>query len=316
MRISMTGGTGFVGGHAIAAALARGHSVTALARKEQGPRDGVDWVRGDLADMAALKRLVAGADAVVQIAGVVNAAAPSGFFEGNVAGTAAMRAVAGALPFVHVSSLAAREPQLSRYGASKRQAEDIVRGCAGPWAMVRPPAVYGPGDRDLLALFRAVRGGIVPLPPGRAAMIFGADLGACLVALAEDLAGAGRSAGGLFEVDDGCAGVTQAALARAIAAALGRRVRVVPVPGVALKLGAAIDTLRARASGGLPTLSFDRASYLAHPDWTTDSGPIRALGLWAPAVGLADGLRQTADWYRKEGLLPPERHIPMKGRAR
>jgi nucleoside-diphosphate-sugar epimerase len=303
MRIAMTGGTGFVGGHAIAAARARGHAVIALARKEQAPRDGVAWVRGDLADLPALKRLVEGADAVVHIAGVVNAGTASGFFQGNVAGTAAMRAVAGKLPFVHVSSLAAREPQLSRYGASKRQAEDIVRGCAGPWAMVRPPAVYGPGDRDLLALFRAVRAGVVPLPSGRAVMIHGADLGACLVALAEDLAGEGVSAGGCFEVDDGCAGLTQADLARAIAAALGRGVRVLPVPGVALKLGAALDTVRARLVGGLPTLSFDRASYLAHPDWTTDSGPIRALGVWAPAIGLAEGLRQTADWYRAEGLL-------------
>jgi uncharacterized protein YbjT (DUF2867 family) len=303
MRIAMTGGTGFVGGHAIAAARARGHAVAALARREQPARDGVNWVRGDLSDLPALRRLVEGADVVVHIAGVVNARTPAGFFEGNVAGTAAMRAAAGTLPFVHVSSLAAREPSLSRYGASKRQAEDVVRGCAGPWAMVRPPGVYGPGDHDLLALFRAVKGGVVPLPAGDAAMIYGPDLGECLVALAEDLAGPARAAGGVFEVDDGSPGLSQAALARAIAGALGRRVRVVPVPGVALKLGAAVDTLLARASGGLPKLSFDRARYLAHPDWTTDSRPIRTLGLWAPRHGLADGLRLTADWYREQGLL-------------
>lgn len=299
----MTGGTGFVGGHAIAAARARGHEVRALARSEQPARDGVSWVRGDLSDPGALRRLVEGADAVVHVAGVVNARTPAGFFEANVKGTAAMRRAAGALPFVHVSSLAAREPQLSRYGASKRQAEDVVRGCAGPWVMVRPPGVYGPGDRELLALFRAVKAGLVPLPSGVAAMIFGPDLGECLVALAEDLAGPARAAGGVFEVDDGSPGLSQAELARLIAAALGRRVLVMPVPGFALRLGAAVDTARARASGGLPKLSFDRARYLAHPDWSTDSRAIRALGLWAPTVGLADGLRRTADWYRAEGLL-------------
>jgi nucleoside-diphosphate-sugar epimerase len=215
-----------------------------------------------------------------------------------------MRAVAGSRPFVHVSSLAARAPQLSLYGASKRQAEDVARGLQGRWAMVRPPAVYGPGDTDLLALFRAVRLGVVPMPAGaRAATIYGPDLGEALVALAEDLAGPARSAGRVFEIDDGTPGCDQADLARAVAAAMGRRVAVLPVSGVALKLGAAVDTAVSRLRARLPKLSFDRARYLAHPDWTTDSGPLRALGIWQPRTSLEKGLRQTADWYRARGLL-------------
>ncbi|WP_448586978.1 NAD-dependent epimerase/dehydratase family protein [Thermaurantiacus sp.] len=304
LTLALTGATGFIGGHVLAAARARGHRVRALARRAQPRREGVAWIPGDLADREALRALVSGADAIVHVAGVTNSRTAAGFLRGNVGGTAAMRAAAGGRPFVHVSSLAARMPALSTYGASKRQAEDVARGCPGPWVVVRPPAVYGPGDRAFLALFRAVRWGVVPMPAGaRAAMIFGPDLAEALIALAEDLAGERRSAGGLFEIDDGTPGYPQADLAREVARAIGRRVAVLPVPGRALRLAAAIDTARARIAGGLPNLSFDRARYLAHPDWTTDSGPLRALGLWAPHHPLAAGLAATAAWYRAAGLL-------------
>ncbi|MGL6042446.1 MAG: NAD-dependent epimerase/dehydratase family protein, partial [Sandaracinobacteroides sp.] len=145
LTLALTGGTGFVGSHALSEALRRGHRIRALARKAQGPREGVDWVPGSLTDRAALLKLVEGADVVVHIAGVTNARTPAAFVEGNVLGTAHVRAAAGHRPLVHVSSLAAREPRLSRYGSSKLQGEYIARGSAGPCTIVRPPAVYGPG---------------------------------------------------------------------------------------------------------------------------------------------------------------------------
>ncbi|WP_448580522.1 NAD-dependent epimerase/dehydratase family protein [Thermaurantiacus sp.] len=304
LTLAITGGTGFVGSHLIDVALAGGHAVRALTRRQGPERAGVTWVPGDLSDQAALDRLVAGADAVIHVAGVTNARNRAGFDLGNVAGTAAMRRAAGALPFVHVSSLAARHPELSIYGASKRQAEDVARGIAGPVAMVRPPAVYGPRDTQILALFKAARLGLVPVPSGAvAAMIYAPDLAAALVALAVDLASAGKSAGGIFEIDDGHRGYPQAELVRAIGRALGTRATPIGVPGFVLKAGAALDTARARLTGQLPTLSFDRASYLAHPDWTTDSRALRALGIWAPSISLEEGLSRTAAWYRGEGWL-------------
>jgi nucleoside-diphosphate-sugar epimerase len=304
LTLAITGGTGFVGSHLLDVALAGGHAVRALTRQPRPGRPGVAWVPGDLSDQAALDRLVAGADAVVHVAGVTNERSRAGFDLGNVAGTAAMRRAANALPFVHVSSLAARHPELSIYGASKRQAEDVARGAAGPVAMVRPPAVYGPRDTEILALFKAARLGLVPVPSGAvAAMIYAPDLARALVALAVDLAGAGRSAGGIFEIDDGHPGYPQADLVRAIGRALGTEATPIGVPGFMLKAGAAVDTARARLTGQLPTLSFDRARYLAHPDWTTDSRALRALGIWAPSTTLEEGLSQTAAWYRSEGWL-------------
>jgi len=304
LTLAITGGTGFVGRHVMAEAQARGHGVRALTRKPQRADTGVCWVAGSLETEAALASLVAGADAIIHIAGLTNARSRAEFDAGNAAGTAAMRAVAGTRPFVHVSSLAAREPSLSHYGASKRQAEDVARGVCGPLVMLRPPGVYGPGDSELLALFKASRFGLVPVPAGaRASMIFAPDLARALVALAEDLAGAARTAGGCFEIDDGTGGYAQAEVAQAAARAIGGQITALPVPGSMLSAAAAFATAAARLRGKLPTLSFDRARYLAHRDWTANAAPLIATGLWKPETGLAKGMALTADWYRREGWL-------------
>ena len=114
--LAITGGTGFVGKRAIDLALAAGHTVRALTRRPQPPRDGVTWIEGALDTLAALLALATGADAVIHIAGVTSAPDEAGFVAGNVAGTQAMvdaTIAAGVTRFVHVSSLAAREPNLS-----------------------------------------------------------------------------------------------------------------------------------------------------------------------------------------------------------
>src|SRR5215213_6105802 len=120
MKLAITGATGFVGGHLLDLALAKGHEIRALARRAQPEREGVTWIDGSLDQPDTLERLVEGADAVIHIAGVINARDAAAFEAGNVTGTAAMLAAAekaGARRFVHVSSLAAREPRLSQYGS-------------------------------------------------------------------------------------------------------------------------------------------------------------------------------------------------------
>lgn len=304
LTLALTGGTGFVGGHAIAEALRRGHRVRALARKAQTPRERLEWIPGSLADEAALRTLAEGADIILHIAGVTNAANRRGFEEGNILGTATLRRAIGTRPLVHVSSLSAREPQLSTYGWSKLVGEQIARGTAGPVSIVRPPAVYGPGDREFLELMKIAASGFVPFPADSiAAMIYGPDLAEALVALAEDLAGPATGAGRSFEIDDGTGGYTPAEVATAIGGALGRTVRPLPIPPALLRLAAVADTGLARLKGALPRLTQDRAGYMAHRDWSADSAPIRALGLWQPSTRLADGMAATAIAYRAQGLL-------------
>ena len=124
--LAITGATGFVGQAVLEYAARAGIEVRALARRPQEARAGVEWVQGDLSDRRALQRLVGKASVVLNIAGVVNAPDPQGFEDGNVWGTlnvvnAALDA--GVPRFVHVSSLSAREPELSVYGKSKLRGE-------------------------------------------------------------------------------------------------------------------------------------------------------------------------------------------------
>lgn len=297
MRLAVSGGTGFVGSHFIEAALAAGHEVQALTRRDQPPRPKLAWVEGSLEDRDSLGRLVEGSEAVVHIAGVINARDSAGFEAGNVTGTANILAAAGTRRFVHVSSLAAREPQLSLYGASKAKAEALVETSAADWAMVRPPAVYGPGDKETLELFRMAKLRLMLLPPeGRVSMIHVADLCRLLLALAE--AGPSRVT---YEPDDGRAGGwSHKQLARALGEAVGRRNLALSVPAALLRLGAVVDQLvrRERAK-----LSPDRAAYFSHSDWVARAKLKPPRALWLPQIPTGRGLADTANWYGREGWL-------------
>lgn len=300
--LALTGGTGFVGSAVIDLAIRRGLQVRALARSEQKPREGVTWVRGDLADTAALGRLVAGAGAVLHLAGVVNTPDPAGFHEGNVAGTEALVHAAqdgGVSRFVFVSSLSAREPALSAYGRSKFHAEELVQVSGLDWTIVRPPAIYGPRDREMLELFKAARWGVVPMPPaGHASMIHVADLARLLLAL---VPGGPQVSQRLFEPDDGRAGGwSHRDMAEAIGAAVGRRVWVPHLPRAALRLAARLDGM---VRGRDAKLTADRVGYMAHPDWVCRPDKAPPADLWRPEIATRDGLVATADWYRGEGWL-------------
>jgi nucleoside-diphosphate-sugar epimerase len=300
MRLAMTGATGFVGGRLLALAVEQGHEVTALTRRSQNGRKGVTWVQGALVNRQALQRLVEGADAVIHVAGVISGK-PEDFETGNVAGTLALLATAtaaGLRRFVHVSSLAAREPGLSLYGASKARAEELVRSSGLDWSIVRPPAVYGPGDRETLELFKAAKLGIVPLPPaGRISLIHADDLSRLLLALAQPDA----PAKALFEPDDGReGGWTHREFADALAAAQDRRALSLSLPAALIRFGAKVDGLVRR---GKAKLTADRAAYFCHPDWTADKARRPPAELWQPSIDTREGLEATANWYIGQGWL-------------
>lgn len=299
----MTGGTGFVGGATIETALVQGHAVRALTRRSQREREGVTWVEGALDDPASLERLCAGADVVLHIAGVVNAPDRAGFIAGNITGTENMLAAAtaaGVGRFIHVSSLAARERNLSNYCWSKAEAEDRVTASDRDWMMVRPPAVYGPGDTEMLDLFRMAAKGLVMLPPsGRMSVIHVADLAALLVRLA----GGAGDVHAIYEADDGTPqGWSHEGFADALGRAVGRKVRTARAPKLGLFMAARADRF---LRGKKAKLTPDRARYIAHSDWTSD--PLRRppRDLWQPEIATPKGLAETARWYRAQGWLKP-----------
>jgi uncharacterized protein YbjT (DUF2867 family) len=302
--LAITGATGFVGSAVLNEALGQGHQVKALVRRDQPPRAGVEWVRGDLSDSAALAALSEGADAVVHVAGLTNTPDPAEFETANVTGTArvveAMRS-GGAKRLVFVSSLAAREPKLSAYGASKARAETVVEASGLDWTTVRPPAVYGPRDSDMLDLFRAAKWGVVPLPPGGATSIIHADdLASLLVGLGASNAAPTRKQ--IYEPDDGReGGWSHKELAAAIGRAMGRGSVFAPhLPeGVLIAAAAADRFLR----GDRAKLTADRVGYMSHPNWVARFDRRPPAGLWQPRIAGEDGLKATAEWYRREGWV-------------
>jgi nucleoside-diphosphate-sugar epimerase len=301
MKLAITGGTGFVGSHLLDAALAAGHRIAALTRRDQPEREGIEWVAGDLQDREALRRLVDGADAVIHVAGTISAPSAAEFEKGNVTGTLAMLAAAtagGVQRFVHVSSLAAREPKLSLYGASKAKAEELVHSSGLDWAIVRPPAVYGPGDKETLELFRMAKLGLMLMPPkGRVSVIHADDLARLLLTLA----GPAAPSSILVEPDDGKpGGWSHREFARALAAAVGTKAAVISSPGILLRLAARADQWW---RGEKAKLTTDRAAYFSHRNWVVEPKRAAPRDLWRPQIDTTQGLIDTASWYREQGWL-------------
>lgn len=302
MTLAVTGGTGFVGQALLDQAAMGGLAVRALARSLPQGASGQDWVQGDLGDEAALARLIEGAQAVVHVAGLTNAPDPAQFAAANVEGTANMLAAARAAEvprFIFVSSLSAREPDLSAYGASKAQAEELVMASGLDWTIVRPPAVYGPRDRDMFELFRTAKWGFVPLPPGGATSIIHVeDLARLLLAITPPVPAVLRK---VFEPDDTReGGWSHKELAGAIGRAVGRRVFAPHLPKKVLLGAARFDRL---LRGKAARLTADRVGYMAHPNWVVRSDRMVPAEIWQPRIPGDVGFAATARWYREAGWL-------------
>jgi uncharacterized protein YbjT (DUF2867 family) len=299
--LAITGGTGFVGTHLITLARSRGFPVRALTRKWKPPEDDVEWVEGALDRPDSLARLCDGADAVIHVAGAINAKTRAEFEAVNAGGTAhivdAARG-AGIRRFIHISSLSAREPDLSNYGWSKARSERIVAASGLGWTIIRPPAIYGPGDRETFELFRMARRGLVALPPrGRFSIIHVGDL--CRLIL--DVIGDDDSWGEIYEPDDGTeGGWAHRHFARTLARTFNRRAATIHMPRAVMHAAARADMLLRR---GNAKLTRDRAGYFCHPDWVSAAERRPPPRLWQPQVRTPAGLRETAEWYRANGWL-------------
>jgi uncharacterized protein YbjT (DUF2867 family) len=298
--IAVTGVTGFVGSHFIELALAQGHQLRALTRRPQPERAGITWIEGALDKPDSLTALVQGADAVLHIAGVINAPDRAGFAAGNIEGTRALIAAteaAGVRRFVQVSSLTAREPDLSLYGWSKAEADKLLIASNLDWTIVRPPAIFGPRDQEMLELFKLAKRHVVPLPPvgGRMSVIAVGELIRLLLALPTSNALIRE----IVEPDDGRPdGWDHRDFARAIGIAMGSKVLPLPLPRPILDAIAALDGL---FRGKNAKLTPDRVAYFCHRDWVSHARP--PTDVWAPQEETPTALTATAQWYRAQGSL-------------
>lgn len=294
--VALTGGTGFVGAAILSTLTAAGHPVRALARVDRPDLPGITWIRGDLRTSDSLRALTDGADVVIHCAGAIKALDAQGFLEVNALGTKRLLdACAGrALRFVHISSLAARAPSLSAYAGSKAAAERAVMESGLDWLILRPGAVYGPGDRATLSLFQAVKWGVAPVfSEARAAVVHVADVASAV------LAGLTQGRGIVADLHDGApgGGYTQLEIFRMIGAALGKTPRVLHIPRSLAERVATIAEQIAGWRSAPGILTRGKVAELYHDGWaSTDTTLADATG-WAAQIPAARGLADTAAWY-------------------
>lgn len=323
MKALVTGGTGFVGGHLIEALRRAGHEVTALVRDPAKgaalAERGVRLVAGDLHATRAIAEAAEEQDLVFHVAGATSALDEAGFHRANVEGTRHVVAAAAAARvgrLVHVSSLAAAGPSepgrplrgdetprpVTAYGRSKLAAEEAVRAGRVEWAIVRPPMVYGPGDREFLRAFRAAhRFGLAPVFGSGAqelVAVYAPDLAKALVAVAL----AGPTAGRTYAACH-AERFTQLELARKLGEAVGRAVTVPRLPGALARPVLYLTEAAARLTSRPTLLTSDKANEFLAPAWTADPAPIARDADWEAAHDLDAGLRRTAAWYRERGWL-------------
>lgn len=293
--VALTGATGHVGGAIARGLVQRGYRLRVLVRSPDRlpPKLDADVVTGDLLDAGVLDALVAGVDAVVHCAGVTRGATPQQFDAVNVTGTLrlAHRVVArGNAPFLLISSLAARVPQVSAYAQSKRSAEDLLKRTPGlQWAAMRPPAVYGPGGDEILALLRWMTRGLLFVPgdtDARFSLIHEDDVAAAVAAWLTH-----PEFSGPFDVDDhhpdGYSWKEFSGIAEEVFA---RRIRLLQPPAILLDVPAAVSQFWGRCWGTSPALTPDKLRQLRFPDWVCDDQRFSAQTGWQPAIQLKQGL--------------------------
>jgi nucleoside-diphosphate-sugar epimerase len=322
----VTGATGFIGGNLVPALLRKGYSVTCLVRDTSDTKAlqklPVRLIVGDLDDPASIRKAASGSRVVFHIAGLTKAPDRRQFFLVNKTGTSKLLEILsetdpGPARFVHASSLAAAGPgfrdrplnekdephPVSWYGESKLAAEEEVLKYAGafPVTILRPSAVYGPGDRDIYLIFRMIQKGWL-LTPGRFSRSFSLihvhDLVEAFIISGESNTSSGEvffaSRPEIFTWEE---------VGRQIARELKKKYRPISIPSwLALAAGTA-GNCYSRMSGKPFALSTQKVREILQPHWTCDSSKAYRLLGFKPHIELDDGIRNTVQWYRQKGWL-------------
>ena len=327
MKVLVTGATGLLGGHVAELLSARGDQVRALVRRSSDRRHlerlaRVELFEGTIDHLDRLVEAVDGMDAIVHCAGLVKARSTDEFFAVNVGGTSnlvqAARGVRGAIKrFVHVSSLEAcgpsfdglpvdvsQESPVTAYGRSKLAAEKVVIAAKDqlPVTILRPGAIYGPRDGEILEAFKSIQRGLLPLVDGGRAKgmwIYATDCAAaCIRAIEADV-----PSGRIYFVDNGNGPIDLKRMLADAESALGRRALVrssVPVP-VLLTVARGLEVI-GRLTNRPVMLTREKANMLLM-DWVSSSEDTRRELGWEPQVSWRDGIDRAVRWYRDNGWL-------------
>ncbi len=330
----VTGASGFIGSTLIEELLSRGYEVHALMRRTSSPAHlkGLSYhkAEGDLSDLESLKRAVQGMDVVFHLAGVVRAPDRAGFFASNAEGTRRVaEAVATAAPglqrLVYVSSIAAAGPAqslqtpkteaerpapVSLYGESKLGGENELLRFKDriPVAIVRPPIVYGPRDKDVFLMIRSVARRFMPIPLGSTpdgskyySLVHVRDLCRGLIQVAEAPLDRVPS-GEIFFLSEGEIH-TYREMLLTMARCLGVKPLEVKVPKFALRTAARAMTALGRATRTTYALNTDKLNEILPDFWICSSEKARKAVGFATQYNLSSGMADAIKWYRTQKWL-------------
>ena len=297
--VALTGATGFIGSTFLKALTNSGTKVRALSRKSRVSTDLVEWVSGDLNSPQSLAELVDGAQTIIHCAGTVRGKSEQEFLSVNMHGTANLLAACKMkttdVRFLLISSLAAREPELSWYAQSKFKAEQMLKSQASniDYAIFRPTAVYGPGDKEIRPLLKAMKMGLLPVPNVKSqfSLLHINDLVSAML----QWSSSHLPITGIYELDDGMAnGYNWDSLVELAKENWQRNVLKIPLPIDLLNMCATSNLALARLINYSPMLTPGKIREIKHPSWVCDNTSLtKELG-WEPTIKLADAMLNPA----------------------
>lgn len=296
--VAVTGATGFIGSILIQELIQNGWMVRALTRCDSRfDSESLKWIKGDLDNLKALHHLVSDAAFVIHCAATVKGSSFQEFEHINIEGTKNLLSVAlnqiQRPRFLYMSSLAARQPELSWYAQSKYLSErefdqysDLLQ-----WTIFRPTAVYGPGDKELKPLFQAMHRGILPVfgnIHNRFGLIHVYDLVSAIRAWLNTSITINQT----FELDDGTPdGYSYEQLAILAQKAWKRPVRCVQIPDFLMRSIALSNLWLSRLFHYSPMLTPGKVNELQHDNWVCDNTPLMGvIPSWQPKIRLYDVL--------------------------
>ncbi len=302
--LALTGITGFIGSNLFPALQEQGFSLRVLIRNPEKAAYyrslGMEVVHGDLHDADSLDRLLENCEGIAHCAANVRGASREIFDTTNVEPVRTLIELGkkhGIQRFFFMSSLAAREPTLSWYAESKYRAEQCLKKSADPmtWLILRPPPVYGPGDKEMRPLFQTMARGLACLPAGeaRVSLIHVDDLVNAIVSWFIDQS----PKSGLFELHDGInGGYRWQDVIDIIASLHHRKIHRIAVPETLLRLVGRINLTVASVWGYNPMLTPGKVKEIFHPDWVCDNERLQEILNWQPRITLKEGLKKTFQW--------------------